>query len=211
MANEVAIELLNLFSRKVHEAVKEAIEVLSAEPRAPGEDPDIASVTSLPPGDHRDARWLETTREDDVSQRWPDATVDTYNPFIVYRCGGGPFAGAKLALGWVNTPGKEGEVVGFILGSGGGSKRPLTVFFPAGDFASSGERLSMIRGKDGTRKGFGPHEQLPAAYDTFTIGVLGDRIPGKWNVKAIVVTNDDFGMQGMLNHTAIQARMRGLI
>jgi hypothetical protein len=178
---------------------------------AVGENLDVVSVTEPAPDDVSDGTWVEITRDTGVEQRWPDGTVDTYGSFVSYRCLGGPFDRVQLALGTVSAGGKEDEVVGFVLGSGGGSKRPLTVFFPADDFDNSGERLSMIRGRNGTRKGFPPHRALPAAYDSFSVAILGDRISGKWNVKAVVAKSDESGVQTMLNHTAIQARLRGLI
>ena len=156
------------------------------------------------------AEWQVVETTDGESQRWPDGNVDTYGEFVVYR-GEGPFAGVKLALGVANTPGKDHEAVGFVMGATGQSKRPLTVFFPAADHDTTGELLSMIRGKNGGRSGFAPSDQLPTEYAGFATGVLGERIPGKWNVRAVIVKNDEAGRQAMLNHTAIQARLRGLI
>lgn len=109
-----------------------------------------------------------------------------------------------------STAGKEGEQVGFVMGAGT-SKRPLTVFFPADDFDQSYEWLSLIRGKKGGRGTFAPTEHLPVEYAGFTIEVLGSRISGKWNRQAVVVRDEEDGVQMMLNHTAIQARLRGLL
>ena len=90
-------------------------------------------------------------------------------------------------------------MVGFVLGSGRGSRRPLTVFFAADDFDTTGERLSMIRGKGGgnSRKGYAPGEELPPAYSEFRTEVLRDRINGKWNVQAVVATNDETGRKAI--------------
>jgi len=104
-----------------------------------------------------------------------------------------------------------GEIVGFILGSGQGSRRPLTVFFPAKDFDETGERLSLIRGKNGTRSGFDPDDRLPPVYEPFSVDVLGNRIPGKWAKLAVLAPTGDEGSQVMLKHTAVQARMRSLM
>lgn len=155
-----------------------------------------------------DATWTLIDRRDGESQRWPDGNVDTYSEFGVYE-GDGVFRGVRLALGRVSTPGKEHEVVGFTLGAQ--SKRPLTVFFPADDYDSTSELLSLIRGKDGGRGGFGPTDRLPLEYAGFSIDILGRRIQKKFNLKAVVVIDTHDGLNEMLNHTAIQAKTRGLI
>lgn len=145
----------------------------------------------------------------DQTQRWPDGNVDSYDSFVVYE-NAAAFKGVRLGIGTASTEGKEGERVGFVMGTGT-SKRPLTVFFPADDFGQSHELLSLIRGNKGGRGTFAPTEQLPIEYAGFTTDVLGSRISGKWNVQAIVVRDDEEGTQMMLNHTVIQARLRGLI
>ena len=61
--------------------------------------------------------------------------MDHYGPFIRYK-GLNAFAPAMLALRFDLThDSPNGEVVGFHLGSGGGSKRAITQFFRADDFA----------------------------------------------------------------------------
>jgi hypothetical protein len=217
MQSSTAIQLLDVLKRHVNHAVDEALQVLSGNEVAEGDDlhiitddeiEDLADALAAHSGE-----WQETGREEGVSQRWPDGNVDTYDSYVTYRCSGGPNDGVNLALGTVGTPGKEGEVVGFVLGAGGGSRRPLTVFFPANDFDRTGERVSMIRGKGGgnSRKGYGPDEPLPPVYSPFKTELLASRIKGKWNVMAVVAGDDAEGISAMLNHTAIQARLRGLI
>jgi hypothetical protein len=67
----------------------------------------------------------------------------------------------------------------------------------------------MIRGGGARgRSGFGSGEALPVAYRDFEIDVLRARIPGKWNVQAVVATSDD--CKTMLAHTALEARLRRL-
>jgi hypothetical protein len=145
----------------------------------------------------------------DQTQRWPDGNVDSYDSFVVYE-NAAAFKGVRLGIGTTSTEGKERERVGFVM-SAGTSKRPLTVFFPADDFEHSHELLSLIRGNKGGRGTFAPTEQLPIEYAGFKTDVLGGRISGKWNVQAVVVGDDEEGIRMMLNHTAIQARLRGLI
>lgn len=219
----ILADVLRVFQRHIDRAFDEAIAVVSGEPDQDGvgydeelgltEDEIKEIADALAAGD---AVWKRTGDDDGeesgVSWRWPDGNVDTYRTFTTYRCEGGPYAGLNLALGVADSPRKGGEIVGFVLGTGGGSRRPLTVFFPAGDFDTSGERLSMIRGKGGgnSRKGYAPDEPLSPVYGMFSTDVLGQRIPGKWNVQAVVVTDDADGEKAMLNHTAIQARLRGI-
>jgi hypothetical protein len=150
-----------------------------------------------------DGGWMEIGRTDGETYGWPDSSVDTYHPLVTYT-GTGLRSGITLGLGYKN----DGVVVGFV--GSGGSKRGLTVFFPTDDFDHSNERVSMIRGGGDTgRAGFGPSEALPAAYNGFKVGMLKDRVAGKWNVHAVVADADDF--ETMLNHTALQAKLRKLI
>jgi len=144
-----------------------------------------------------------------MTQRWPDGNVDSYDSLVVYS-NAAVFKGVRLGIGTTSTEGKESERVGFVMGART-SKRPLTVFFPADDFEQSHELLSLIRGNKGGRATFAPTEHLPIEYAGFSTDVLGSRISGKWNVRAVVVRDDEEGIRMMLNHTAIQARLRGLI
>jgi hypothetical protein len=215
----ILADVLRVFQRHIDRAFDEAIAVVSGELDQDGvgydeelglTEDEIKEIADALAAD--DAVWKRTGEEPDVSWRWPDGNVDTYRTFTTYRCEGGPYAGLNLALGVADSPSKGREIVGFVLGTGGGSRRPLTVFFPDGDFETSRERLSMIRGKGGgnSRKGYAPDEPLPSVYGMFNTDVLGRRIPGKWNVQAVVVTDDADGEKAMLNHTAIQARLRGI-
>ena len=148
--------------------------------------------------------WEEIARLTNQTYKWPDGNVDQYDTLVTYR-GTGGWDGLMLALGFL----PNGDVTGFALGSGGGSKRGITYFFPADDFDTSREKVSMIRGGGANKKsGFAPDEQLPQAYAAFKTAILRDRVAGKWNVQAIVV--DEHDHNGMLEHTALQAKLRGL-
>lgn len=151
-----------------------------------------------------DGDWLPMRSVDGETYGWPDSSVDTYHPYDTYT-GTGLRTGITLGLGYKN----DGVVVGFIV-SPGGSKRGLTVFFPTDDFEKSNEKISMIRGGGVRgRAGFGVGAALPAAYNGYKVEMLRDRYAGKWNVQAVVADADDF--QTMLNHTALQAKLRKLI
>jgi hypothetical protein len=148
--------------------------------------------------------WMLVGEEPGVTYKWPDGNVDEYDRFVTYR-GTSDEGLFTLALGYL----ANGDVVGFVLGVGGGSERGITYFFPADDFETTQEKVSMIRGGGQTgRSGFEPGEALPRAYDGFKTDVLRDRVAGKWSRQAVVAKEDDF--ETMLNHTAIQARLRGL-
>ena len=104
----------------------------------------------------------EHSREAEESWKWGDEFVERYGPFIRFS-GRDGFAPAMLALGFDLTHvSPNGEVVGFHLGSGGGSKRAITQFFRSDNFAETNELLSMIRGGGPRgRSGFRAHDPLP--------------------------------------------------
>jgi hypothetical protein len=101
--------------------------------------------------------WEEFGRSTNETYKWPDGNVDRYTEFVSYH-GTDGFTGMTLALGYLNN----GDAVGFVLGTGGGSKRGITYFFAADDFEQTNEKVSMIRGGGPKgRSGFAPHEPLP--------------------------------------------------
>lgn len=233
------IRLLRLAERHVNGFVAEAIEVLdgsaavaedvSPRPQDQAGRPQLEAATEPVAystkvsnlGSRRSRRWKlegplplgtfdEHSREAEESWKWGDEFVERYGPFIRFS-GRDGFAPAMLALGFDLTHvSPNGEVVGFHLGSGGGSKRAITQFFRSDDFAETNELLSMIRGGGPRgRSGFRAHDPLPEAYHGFKTEILGDRIAGKWNVQAVVVDADDH--QTMLRHTFLQSVLRGLV
>jgi len=218
MTTEQAVRLVQITQRKADELFGELIaelqhtgshaiesldEAREVDPTALAAEPEASEPWSLdhtaPTGD-----WEEFGRSTNENYKWPDGNVDRYTEFVSYR-GTGGFTGMTLALGYLNN----GDVVGFVLGSGGGSKRGITYFFPADDFEQTNEKVSMIRGGGPKgRSGFAPHEPLPKAYSGFDTDVLRDRKAGKWNVQAVVAAADDY--KSMLGHTTLQAKLRGL-
>jgi hypothetical protein len=155
--------------------------------------------------------WIEIGRRPaGDTYRWPKGEVDTYGEIVVFK-GTGVFAGVVAAVAPVTTPGKT-DIVGFITNEAATWKRPLTVFFAADDYPATHEYLAMLRGNGGGRgrKGFGPSDPLPDAYQDMTVEILRDRIQTKWNRFAVVAGEGERGTKTMLNHTAIQARLRGI-
>ena len=200
-ADELFEELIAELSRDVGIASRDAVE--QTDPTGFAASAQGASEWSL--GDTTlSGDWEEIRRESGVTYRWPDGNLDEYTDFASYR-GRGDYAGMNLALGYLT----DGDAVGFVLGAGVGSKRGITYFFPADDFAESNEKVSMIRGGGPRgRSGFAPGETLPKGYDALETDVLRDRVAGKWNVQAVVARADDFAT--MLAHTALQAKLRGI-
>lgn len=147
--------------------------------------------------------WEELDRSTGESYTWGDGNVDHYTDYVRYA-GTGDYAGMQLALGYKDN----GDVVGFHLGTGGGSKRGITYFFPTDDFATSNAKISMIKGGGPRgRSGFGPDDPVPPVYDGFALDVLATRVTGKWNVLGVLADAD--AIEDMLGHTAIQAKLRG--
>lgn len=214
---ETAVQIVEVFRRKSNEAFDEIVEMLQQEGLAldpvavehevKGTDPAGRPVYEEPwslGNTTLSGNWEFVRSEEGVTYVWPDKTVAEFDRFDIYQ-GKGGFAGITIGLG--NEP--NGNVVGFILGGGGGSKRGLTVFFPADDFGTTNEKVSMIRGGGQRgRSGFAPGEALPPAYAGYKTDLLRDRVAGKWNVQAVVANADDHAT--MAGHTAIQARLRGL-
>jgi hypothetical protein len=77
--------------------------------------PEASEPSSLdhtaPTGD-----WEEFGRSTNETYKWPDGNVDRYTEFVSYR-GTGGFTGVTLALGYLNN----GDAVGFVLGTSGGT------------------------------------------------------------------------------------------
>jgi hypothetical protein len=222
MTEETALRLVEITQRKTNELFDELVaelrdivgpfDTVDADSNIATDDRELALRPSgydevwsfdgiqLPKGD-----WMQMG--DPVigeTYGWPDGSAGTYNPFVTYTGTGGK-TGATFALGYESN----GETIGFVVGANG-SKRGLTVFWPADDIATSNEKLSMIKGgRPRGRSGFGPGDSLPDAYAGFNVEMLGERIAGKWNVQAVVAEAGDY--KTMLNHTLLQARLRGLV
>jgi hypothetical protein len=216
MTNDQAVQLVKTARQKTDEMFNELLAQLRTPDSGPTETPARPGFVeptaeehgseepwSLP--DHRfNGGWREIDRRESESYPWPDGHVDEYRPIVIYE-GSGDFNGMRLALGRL----PDGVIAGLVLGREGGSVRPITHFFPTNDSGETNEMISMIRGGgDRGRSGFAPDDPVPPVYAEFKVEVLGDRIEGKWKRLAIVVDADD--TSSMLDHTAIQARLRRL-
>jgi hypothetical protein len=204
-ADEMFVEVLGALRSEITEdtETKIAESDLRQETRPAGYDEPWSFDDIDSPFAHT-GQWEKVSEVDGETYGWPDGSLDTYAPFVTYRYTG--LDTAMFALGYK----PNAEIIGFLLGAGGGSKRGLTVFWRTDNFAHTGQLISMIRGGGATgRAGFAPGETLPSAYASYDIEILRDRVAGKWNVQAIVADAGDAGT--MLAHTALQAKLRGLI
>ena len=85
----------------------------------------------------------------------------------------------------------NGNVVGFILGGGGGSKPRFDRVLPADHLGTTNEKVSMIRGGGQRgRSGFAPGEALPPTYAGYKTDLLlpasgasGSRAGGRRDAK----------------------------
>jgi hypothetical protein len=199
ITNARVAQVLRLAAQHFDAFVTEAVVLLGGDA-----DSQMPSETTLSESSPQ-TRWVEVSNSLTESFRWPDGNEDDYADFISYVGEGGQFDGMRLALGFKDDG--DNSVVGFLLGKGGGSKRPVVVFYPAPD--ESGELLAMIRGRNGGRSGFAPGELLPDEYRPMQTAVLGERIPGKWKVQAVIASSR-IDTDTMLRHTALQVHRRSL-
>lgn len=156
-------------------------------------------------------RWELVGERSAMSYQWPKYK-EAYDPYRMFR---GRTAGegvVHIGLGFTVRAGKWGRdrryVVAFL--SAGSPLTPLVELVEADDYLKTSEYISVVRGKDGGRKMFGPGDTLPAAYsEQFHTQLYSERVdfPGVWNKVVIVGREDDTAT--FLNHALLQARRRG--
>jgi hypothetical protein len=209
MSSPNYIALIDIAQRKTNELFDELRAELVGEPPSESRELDGADEKPLEAWTlERSAlsgTWSKVEELDGETYKWPDGNVDEYDLFRIFE-GARDFAGLRLALG----RNQAGEWIGFVLGPNGvASKRGLVYFQRADDFEETHQLVSMIRGGGANgRGGFDPEGATPAVYGGIEVASLRERRAGKWNVKAVVASDDD--ADTMLTHTAIQARLRGL-
>jgi hypothetical protein len=146
-----------------------------------------------------------------MSYRWPHYTED-YSQYRIFRAGTAREGTIHIALGSSVREAKWGRdrhyLVAFL--SAGAPITPLVEFVEADDYHETQEYVSVIRGKNGGRKMFGPGDNLPPAYaNRFRTGMYGERVryPKVWNKAVIIAQEDD--LTTILNHALLQVRRRG--
>lgn len=210
-AREKANEFFDELSLEFAGEVREAPEAGTLQPTGGGqaEPKDKWRLDDEP----IEFRWMQTDEPEGETYRWPDGNFDEYVKFMCFK-GGPPLRDGvhssemKLGIGFL----KNGEAVGFVMTNDGAAKRGIAYFQRTDDFEESGELISMIRGGgERGRSGFPPKGPPPPAYQEFDLESLRDRKEGKWNVLGITANpNDPDGLGAVLDHTALQARLRGL-
>lgn len=216
MGNEEdTLAVIDLAQRKVNEFFDEMRQYFASKVSDEAEKASLRSALVSEPVDTENAMldlkplvggWRETETLTGQTYRWPDGNIDEYSRLVRFS-GSGDFEGMNLGLGYK----VGGDTIGFVFSSDGKSKRGIVYFQAADDFDETAEVVSMIRGNGLTgRRGFSPEEPRPPAYADFKLESLKDRVsgPGKWNVLAVVAKVSD--TDTMLDHTALQARLRGL-
>jgi hypothetical protein len=174
-------------------------------PRSRAEDPRDDSP-ELP------ASWDLIEERDGMIYRWPQEVFDSYSLYRIFRGRTARDAVVHVALGSTVRPNKWGRDRRYIIAflSAGAPLVPLVEFLEADDYGNTREYVSVVRGKDGGRKMFGPGDVLPGAYaEHFRTQMYGERVDfrGIWNKVVLVVDEDDVAT--MLNHALLQARRRG--
>ena len=142
---------------------------------------------------------------------WPQHTEE-YDPFEVWQTDD---AGERLELGLgyiAAEPNTDyyGRPRGYWLAFemvNGLKRRPICVFIEGDD---PSDLVAVVKGKGpGGRSMYAPGDDVPAVYGGLTLAVFRDRVngPQAYNRLAVVAENGD--RQTMLNHAAIQSRLRG--
>jgi hypothetical protein len=174
---------------------------------APASGQQVATTPSAI--DVGQSAWTEIKRLDGQRYSWPpDAGGDEeYDPFVVYRNGGLVLALAHNKAKVVVKEKMREQIWVFHMGTGLGSKEPISPFIAADDYDETREMVSIIRGNgESRRRMFDPSEQLPLEYAGLKIEILGDRIQGHYKKLCAVAHEDD--VESMLRHGAAQARLR---
>lgn len=151
--------------------------------------------------------------EPQQSYRWPKP--EQREVYTRYRVFAGTMPGGKtvhIALGDAARTEVWGQnrpyVIAFLTASS--PQTPLVEFLGTDDHDESQEFISVIRGREGSKKMYDPGDVLPALYsEHFDVVTYRDRVQadGAWNKLAIVVSGDDY--VSMLNHAVLQAQRRG--
>jgi hypothetical protein len=145
-----------------------------------------------------------------MTYRWPKYTED-YGVYRIFRASTGAEGIVHISLGAAMRRAKWGRDRHYLIAflSAGAPLTPLVEFLEADDSPESREYLSVIRGKDGGRKMFGPGDTLPGAYARrFRTQMYGERVDcrGVWN-KVVIVAHEE-ELTTILNHALLQARRR---
>ena len=187
---------------------------LADSPSAAGETPPT------PSGSKRQSRgaalgpdlrsWKKVRELDGERYTWPEHTEE-YDPFEVWATDdSGPRL--EFGLGYIAAnPSTDyyGQPRGYWLAFemvNGKKRRPIGVFIEGDDPT---DLVAVIKGKGpGGRAMYAPGDELPAGYDDLTVDVFRDRITGPQAYDRLAVVAENADRQTMLNHAAIQSKLR---
>jgi hypothetical protein len=154
--------------------------------------------------------WTPVNEFPNQSYTWPEYR-ELYHRYQVFRGQTRAEGAVHIGLGLTRrekTWGRERiYVIAFL--SAGAPQYPLAEFLEPDDYEETHELITVIRGKDGGRRMFGPGDQLPSVYEErFRTQTYPERVdyPGVWNRVVVVAPEDDYAT--MLNHALIQGRRR---
>jgi hypothetical protein len=179
---------------------------LRGTPAPPPRADSPADATSIALRTWRKARELAGQR-----YTWPQGTEE-YDPFEVWQTDDGGER-LELGLGYVAAdPSADyyGRPRGYWLAFemvNGQKRRPVCVFIEGDD---PNDLVAVVKGKGaGGRSMYAPGDDLPAVYDDLAVDVFRNRVngPQAYNRLAVVAPGGD--RHTMLNHAAIQLRLRG--
>jgi hypothetical protein len=190
--------------------------VLAALREIPAEKPGPSGVPDAEPSSAEDGpqtAWAEIETIDGFEATWPEGR-EHYGPMRQFECFDG-LEKLRLAYG---SPAERLTIYGSDRGwvsvwwvVNGKPRQQLANFLEADDFETSGERLALISGKNGSRKaGYMPGEQhlLPPVYKSMRLAVQRDRIAGEGARNRLAVVAGDNEAQAMLDHGLAHLRLR---
>lgn len=162
--------------------------------------------------------WMQMRKLEGETYGWPDGNQDEYETFFQFK-GGPPMKGFEergnmwsghMFLGIGYKP--SGEIIGFVMNEEADWKRGIVYFQLTDDYDETGETISLIKGAgENGRSTFKPDGPAPAPYSDFRLESVADRVDGKWNALGVVAPKDfHTHLRIVLDHTALQARLRGL-
>ncbi len=154
--------------------------------------------------------WKKLRELEGERYTWP-AGIEEYDPFEVWGTDddGQPL---QFGLGYIAANPEAtyyGRPRGYWLAFemvNGQKRRPIGVFIEGDDPT---DLVAVIKGKGpGGRSMYAPGDVLPAGYEHLTVDVFRDRVTGPQAYNRLAVVAENADRQTMLNHAAIQSRLR---
>jgi hypothetical protein len=188
---------------------------------ASGPSPPASSVGDQPSpgttgvkGSEAGVAWHQIGFVEGFEHRWPEGW-EHYPEMRVYE-GRDDQGVVRLAIGQPDKPlpnlyGRERRWVSIWEVINGKPREQRANFVETDDFATSGERIALISGKGGRKKGLyspGEEDQLPEIYEGMRLEVQRDRINGPQAKNRLGVVATDTEIEDMLNHALAHVRLR---